>query len=130
MHLCLWLIIKKRNKENYSVDKNLFKIRKIKAMVSCPSPSGYFFWLWIVCFFLLVISSFISRYMFLWEWRRKNLRLYTFTNCYACLFPGFLFLLPSTQSVTHYTMINTRKQKSNICTTRDFFVELRIDYLI
>ena len=76
MHLCLWLIIKKRkNKGNQSPNKNLFKINKIKKCEGLLSFAVMLFFLTLNIFFLLVISSFISRYMFLLEWGRRSLHL-------------------------------------------------------
>ena len=69
MHLCLWSVIKKwKNKWNYSDNKNLFKISKLKKRrslvlhchVICLTLNSLFF-------FLLVIPVFILRYMFLHE---------------------------------------------------------------
>ena len=64
-----------KNKGNYSSDENLFKVSTTKYKQSSLVLGVTLFFLTLNRFFLLVISPFISQFMFLWEWGYRSLIL-------------------------------------------------------
>ena len=103
MHLCLWSVIKKwKNKWNYSDNKNLFKISKLKKRrslvlhchVICLTLNSLFFFAGNSCFHFAIHVS--SRTVTL-------LCSQDFCLCYQ---------VP--QSVSHYAICNTCVCKKNL----------------